>query len=85
MSDIHRRDDKFEIGRVDEIDCRPHRQIYVDECSTDPCQNEGRCVSTENDFTCDCKDGFEGDVPGYIRDEYLPRFHSTYPYINISL
>lgn len=51
---------QFEIDRLDKLIRPSVPQIYVDECYTNPCQNGGRCVSTESDFVCDCEDGFEG-------------------------
>lgn len=34
--------------------------MHVDECAANPCQNNGTCVSTDNDYACECKDGFKG-------------------------
>ena len=38
--------------------------IYLtdsDECSTDPCGDNGSCVDQVNGFVCICDDGYEGD------------------------
>ena len=35
-----------------------------DECASGPCQNGGRCVDRVNRFSCDCVDGYEGDICG---------------------
>lgn len=32
----------------------------VDECATNPCENNGVCVDTINGFMCQCPDGFSG-------------------------
>ena len=34
----------------------------IDECMSDPCQNNGTCMDHINAFTCDCTPGFEGLV-----------------------
>jgi hypothetical protein len=31
-----------------------------DDCAADPCLNGGTCVDGDNDYTCDCKDGYDG-------------------------
>ena len=53
--------------RID--NCELHRQsrcIYfvdIDECSNDPCQNEGNCSTLElNTFSCQCMPGYTGEV-----------------------
>ena len=32
-----------------------------DECSTDPCGDNGSCVDQVNSFVCICDDGYDGD------------------------
>ena len=32
----------------------------IEECSSQPCQNEGTCNDQPNGYTCDCVDGYEG-------------------------
>ena len=32
----------------------------VDECSSNPCLNDGTCIDDVNSFSCLCADGFEG-------------------------
>ena len=32
----------------------------IDECSSDPCQNDALCQDRVNDYTCTCKDGYSG-------------------------
>lgn len=41
-------------------------QLHVDECAVNPCQNNGTCVSTESDYSCECKDGFEGALTSHL-------------------
>ena len=35
-------------------------EIDVDECSSDPCDNSGRCLDGVNQYTCHCLLGFDG-------------------------
>ncbi|XP_060723740.1 sushi, nidogen and EGF-like domain-containing protein 1 isoform X1 [Tachysurus vachellii] len=35
-------------------------QIDIDECSSYPCQNDGKCTDGVNSFTCYCPPGFTG-------------------------
>ena len=37
-------------------------EINIDECSDNPCQNNGTCVELVNGFACECPGGFEGDT-----------------------
>ncbi len=32
----------------------------IDECSPNPCLNDGTCVDGINEFTCQCANGWEG-------------------------
>ena len=34
----------------------------MDECESDPCQNGATCNDQVNGFSCDCLEGFEGDL-----------------------
>ncbi|XP_043472287.1 sushi, von Willebrand factor type A, EGF and pentraxin domain-containing protein 1-like isoform X2 [Leptopilina heterotoma] len=34
-------------------------QFYIDECAQNPCKNGGTCKSSDLDFHCDCRHGFE--------------------------
>ena len=31
-----------------------------DECLSSPCQNRGMCIDHLNEYTCECKPGFNG-------------------------
>ena len=33
----------------------------IDECSSDPCQNNGTCVDGFDNYTCTCVPGFKGN------------------------
>ncbi|XP_034753236.1 protein eyes shut homolog isoform X1 [Etheostoma cragini] len=35
-------------------------EIDTNECSSNPCQNQGDCVDRVNSYSCDCKIGFSG-------------------------
>ncbi|KAM9364956.1 protein eyes shut homolog [Pholidichthys leucotaenia] len=35
-------------------------EIDTNECSSNPCQNQGDCVDQVNGYSCDCKMGFSG-------------------------
>ena len=32
----------------------------VDECSSNPCENEGTCIDNLSHYTCQCADGYNG-------------------------
>lgn len=32
----------------------------IDECTAQPCQNNGTCIDLINDYQCYCTDGFNG-------------------------
>ena len=32
----------------------------VNECASNPCQNDGTCVDAVNSYTCTCGDGYSG-------------------------
>ena len=32
----------------------------IDDCQTNPCLNDGKCVDGVNSYTCDCTHGFTG-------------------------
>ena len=40
------------------IDC----SLDIGECTSAPCQNNGTCIDEINRFTCNCADGFSGNV-----------------------
>ena len=38
--------------------------LDMDECASDPCQNNATCVDLINEFRCDCVPGFNGTLCG---------------------
>lgn len=42
------------------MQCKNLHDVDIDECASSPCVN-GECVDKVNGFTCDCKDGWQGD------------------------
>ncbi|KAM4019790.1 protein crumbs homolog 2 isoform 2-T2 [Anomaloglossus baeobatrachus] len=34
--------------------------VNIDDCQSDPCQNDGSCVDLINEFMCDCAPGYTG-------------------------
>ena len=41
----------------------------IDECSSNPCQNNGTCTDLVNDFNCTCVHGYEGRTCGNNIDD----------------
>lgn len=39
--------------------------IDIDECASQPCQNNGTCIDLINDYQCNCTDGFRGTTCTY--------------------
>lgn len=35
-------------------------EIELDECDSDPCENDGKCVDTLNHYDCICAEGYIG-------------------------
>ena len=33
----------------------------IDDCASEPCQNDGTCIDGINSYTCACLDGWSGD------------------------
>ena len=42
--------------------CLNNLLVDIDECSSNPCLNDGTCIDDVNSFSCLCADGFEGDI-----------------------
>lgn len=45
-----------------EVDAAMTGCLWVDDCSSNPCLNEGTCTDKINDFECSCPTGFSGDT-----------------------
>lgn len=35
--------------------------LDIDECESEPCQNDGQCDDLKNSYRCRCANGFEGE------------------------
>ena len=33
----------------------------INECASAPCQNGASCIDEVNGYSCECKEGYEGD------------------------
>ena len=44
-----------------EIMCVTYYIIDINECESEPCQNNGVCTNAINAVTCQCADGFAGE------------------------
>ena len=44
-------------------DCKEVRArlMALDDCWDNPCQN-GQCIDLENDYRCECQDGYSGKI-----------------------
>lgn len=38
----------------------PVPEVKVNECASNPCKNDGRCIDGTNKFSCECKRGWTG-------------------------
>lgn len=45
-----------------------HCETKINSCSSQPCLNNGICVSNGNSFSCTCKEGFTGRICEEIED-----------------
>ena len=35
--------------------------LDIDECISNTCDSNAKCIDTINSYTCECKEGFTGD------------------------
>ena len=52
----------------------------MDECASDPCQNNATCVDLINEFRCDCIPGFNGTLCGNSK-AYNALFNANVPIV----
>ena len=45
---------------------------YLDDCDPNPCQNGGSCTDEISSFTCDCVDGYAGELCSVNIDDCDP-------------
>lgn len=48
-------------------------------CFTERCNKNGKCVSTDDGFSCICNEGFTGKIDYFIRAWVFPEIVWTYP------
>ena len=41
---------------------KPETICNVTSCSSDPCKNQGKCITTDSGFVCQCPRGWFGDT-----------------------
>ena len=46
----------------------------IDECASDPCQNNATCVDLINEFRCDCVPGFNETLCDNSKTNYFITF-----------
>lgn len=59
----------------------------IDECVSNPCQNNGRCIDAANRYRCLCPDGFTGLHCETNVDECTaaPCLHGRYGFLTASI
>lgn len=50
--------------------------VDIDECNSDPCQNDGTCVDQVDGFMCQCQDGYAGDMCDISKDVRKWLYHN---------
>ena len=50
------------IARILLFFCCDHLFSEIDECASDPCQNNGTCEDNIGMFNCSCEPGYQGMV-----------------------
>ena len=50
------------LTRQDEICCNPCSFTDINECSSNPCKNNGTCIDLVGEFKCYCMPGFNGSA-----------------------
>ena len=62
--------------------CLNNLLVDIDECSSNPCLNDGTCIDDVNSFSCLCADGFEGDFCNRGEHRCMLIAKQAYMYIN---
>lgn len=53
--------------------------LNVSRCSPNPCEHEGRCIQSWNDFLCVCNNtGYKGEVCHNCKCTLLRKFLRTF-------
>ena len=34
--------------------------VDIDECESNPCENDGTCIDMEGEYECECESGYTG-------------------------
>lgn len=54
--------------------------MNIDECASNPCQNQAKCEDKVNDYFCDCYPGYTGNF--YVTKKF--KMTSAYMQLNIA-
>ena len=54
----------------------------MDECASDPCQNNATCVDLINEFRCDCVPGFNETFCQNSKTNFLIDFIAKYKIVS---
>ena len=58
-------------------------EINVDECSSNPCQNNATCVDDVNGYICECHQGFRGKKVCFVGVATIVVEPRPYKYVGI--
>lgn len=47
----------------------PQPNLYIDYCDPNPCMNDGACINETAGYSCQCKQGFQGNDCSEIKDD----------------
>lgn len=46
----------------------------IDDCASEPCQNEGVCIDLVNSYMCTCQEGWEGKDCDLSKSLFMLRY-----------
>ena len=46
-------------------------EVNINDCEESPCLNNGTCIDMVNNFSCNCLDGFEGNLSNRLAIWYM--------------